>query len=607
MNKIEDLVKKLLSRGDLLSLRAQNTKSLWSFKNIALWLVPAVTYLLLMHFPWPTYGGGGLNLVSNLVVWGSICLWILALNGASSMPKILRAKKIIAFTLCGAIFLTIPMFWSPLLAWRLNSLPRFLYIWGLMFLFYIFLQQNLSFHKRRYFVALIALSGFIEAVMALFQLLFPLWSRQWLGYDIFAAEGRPLGALLQVNLLGSFLATALACVLWVQLQEKSQRNAQLWSFAGFVIVIALVLSHSRTGWLGAVLSVSGVMTFIRTTRRRVLMSVLFLTAGIIVGTTVLPHWQPHPVMQEVIASAHEVGPHASPANAHFNLNRMRQESNAWRLQMLRGALIQIRQHPWFGNGLGSFEVLYPTALASAGLIKLSPMTVNHPHNELLYTWAEGGMVPVIGLLMLASLWLIPLQKVNRRRYGGLCMLSLPIWLHLMTESPFALSAIHGVTLVLLLCLALPESAKRRSSHRLSARSHLALHSFTALLAAGGLLFILTGVQTQRLISQTEKIRFADARLLYPLNNPLAQSERIAFDRCASLLMSFTHTHDRRLLDVFVTEATKFLQAHNDANLIASLIQIYRATRQPALVNFWMLRGAQAFPTDPRFTTPGNRS
>ena len=122
--------------------------------------------------------------------------------------------------------------------------------------------------------------------MALFQLLFPLWSRQWLGYDIFAAEGRPLGALLQVNLLGSFLATALACVLWVQLQEKSQRNAQLWSFAGFVIVIALVLSHSRTGWLGAVLSVSGVMTFIRTTRRRVLMSVLFLTAGIIVGTTV---------------------------------------------------------------------------------------------------------------------------------------------------------------------------------------------------------------------------------------------------------------------------------------------------------------------------------
>ncbi len=580
--------------------------------NIALWLVPAVIYLLSMHLAWPVYGGTGLDLPANLLLWLFVSLWVLGLLWHCRRTQGIRAKKLMLQAICGAALMMLPILWSPLVAWKLNALAKLVGLGALILLFCLLLQVPLNYRQRRFFITLITLAACIESLLTCLQLFFPHWSQHWLHYNFILAQGRPFGGLRQANLLGSFLATGLACASWLVTTSTAQCRSNIpeWIKLAAVglISMALILTHSRTALLGAALAISLSFFLLRQPFRRCSLC-LAIAAGVGIAIFILPRWQPHLVtspshQHHSISFQRDVKTTSVSETNDFSLARMRQESRTWRLQMIQGAIIMIKAHPLRGNGLGSFEVMYPQALAWSGHTKLTPLTVTHPHNELLFTWAEGGIIAVAGFGVLAALWLIPFYRRRQwQRYGSLACLSLPIWLHIMTEFPLYLSALHGFTLILLLRIAIPPSLRRL--HPLRTRGMIWLPKVvTCAIAISGFCFMTTAWQSQRIILAVERSGFTGQSLSEHLSNPYAQSDRVMFDRAVTNLIHFNKNRNTNELKEFTRRAVFILQAHNDPEMMNSLIQILRVTGYPKSASYWQYRAATAFPTDCRFFFTG---
>jgi len=74
----------------------------------------------------------------------------------------------------------------------------------------------------------------------------------------------------------------------------------------------------------------------------------------------------------------------------------------YRREMLASGLAMVRERPWSGFGLGTFETVYPAyALFDTGEV------VNHAHNDWLEWAVEGGLPMMIALLV------VPLAVVRR--------------------------------------------------------------------------------------------------------------------------------------------------------------------------------------------------
>ncbi|WP_172622513.1 PglL family O-oligosaccharyltransferase [Vibrio rotiferianus] len=98
---------------------------------------------------------------------------------------------------------------------------------------------------------------------------------------------------------------------------------------------------------------------------------------------------------------------------------------------------------WTGHGYGSFTRAYEYHLVESGITKeyLGKSQLSHPHNIVLYLWAEGGILPVVTLFILVGA--IISQLLKRGRTGILWLAALtPISLHLLTEAPFSMSVPH---------------------------------------------------------------------------------------------------------------------------------------------------------------------
>ncbi|HDT2108506.1 TPA: O-antigen ligase C-terminal domain-containing protein [Enterobacter roggenkampii] len=510
----------------------------------------------------------------------------------------------------------LPLLWTPLLRWQINALPVLIGLTALVALFCFLLQVPFGYSSRRLLIRLIACAAAIEAILALIQLFFPLHAMRWLGYNPLLAQGRPLGGLRQVNLLGSFLATGLACSVWLMTSSSTRSIAKGWylkvvnAFFSIPLLVALVLTHSRTGILGAALAIATLLIFSLAGRQSLQgwrYIALALVTGLLLAIYLLPGYLPHFTLRTPHSpwtDSHLTEPDKN-AEGIFSLERMRQQSRAWRLQMLQGTWQMIKSHPLKGNGLGSFESLYPGALADAGLSKKTPKTVTHPHNELLLCWAEGGIVAVTGFGILFTLWLLPLRRRQFwQRYGRLLSLSLPLWLHIMTEFPLYLSAAHGLTLVLLLRIATPARLTKRYLPKSRWVMSVQKLSIT-LVASYAVLFMATAWQSQRILLHVERSNFAAEALLARLPNRKAQYDRVQFDLSVADLMRFNKTHNPAELTDFVNRASRFLQAHNDREMMDSLIRILLATHHLPEAFYWRQRAAQAFPDDGRFKTEGS--
>lgn len=564
-----------------------------------LWFFVLIGVMTLVYVP--DMGGSGLRLPLNLMTWGVMSLVIMCASVHVWRHGWLRLSPGVGGCILAAILLTLPWFWTPLTEWRQASLTRLAGIWGSLAVIVALLQWRIAADQRQTILTAILLCIALQLVTMLVQMFLPETARQWMEFNPLNTGWRPYGIFQQVNLAGSWLATGTGIAGLLILCSASEGSATLSRgryavLAGLLSAmwVVLIWVQSRTGILGGALmflinSVWCLTSRLLNARRVFFLLSLPVIAGVTVGFVlpVTPFW-PLP----------------------DGLDLVHDDSSRARLWLLAGTWDMIRERPFSGWGLGSFETTWPRVLNNTDFGNFT-----HPHNEILYAWVEGGLAGLAGMLCLAGVWLWPAEREeDGYRKGGktaddplaypgrLTALSVPLVVHMMTEYPFYQSVPHLLLLLLLTRLAWPEGSLRAVSAGSYGRYGMLLPAAGALLvlglAGGGLLtqYRLTVFERSGLTDGTVQASLADS----PWWLTLTQATRLDYDWHVRLLLNYNVSRNPEYLNAYIRWGQKYLTVHNDASVSLAMMQaaLLRHDMKKALLIRDQAR--RVFPQDIRF-------
>ena len=530
---------------------------------IVLWFCGGLLWML------PNHGSAGLALPQNLLAWCVLAL--IALCCALFSPRWKVAWPPGTYLIiAGAALWSLPLLWSPLAAWQWNALPKVLALWGLVGIWLLMLKSIPCHRMRRVWLLILVVSALLQVGFAVVQL-----------SDIaHLTGGRPYGSFQQVNVLASFLATGMVCALWLFLRVRQRLSVCISATALVAIPVMLVLVQSRAGGLGAVTGALVLLLTAGKNRRRMGYAVLLLMAGAGAGALTLYY-----------------GPLLIPGFIPELVQKEGSNVQRWYLITLTWQLIL--NHPSIGNGYGSFEALFGQ-LSQQVPPGMGTTTVQYPHNEFLYTWMEGGLVAVAGILSMIAGIFRRLWGRGGSRWCGLAMM-LPLALHMNLEYPLYQSVTHGLMLVMLLTIAGP-AARTHTDQK--AGYEKPLRAAVGLVACGVLAFMISGAVTEVQLTRIEHqglVPFVhhEAAVVDALANPYSQYDRLDFDRHVALLLRFNITRDAALLTRFRAWSERFSTVHNNPDVTHSLLMIVRSEGDPSAQPL-CLKAKAMWPDDPRF-------
>ncbi|HID4130577.1 O-antigen ligase [Pluralibacter gergoviae] len=531
-----------------------------TFTLLGVWLCIGLLFYL------PNNGGHGLSLPVNIITWGVMAacgMWT-----AMTLPGVAQGRAPDgAFRLIciGAGLWSLPLLWTTSGSVPYAGLPRVAGLWGMIAFLWLLRRTGLTRDSIRLILQMLWLAALMQALFGFLQVLVFKHMVMADGSPGFSGS-RPWGIFQQPNLLASFVATGLLCLL------ASNSRGKLASGALFFFPFMLVLIQSRAAWIGAIAGCGLLFCSSIQVRRRA--AVLLMLGGV------------------ALALAWQWGAHLPDAFSAID----KRGSTHERWLILKTTWALIARHPWAGWGYGSFEAAFSRQAQISG----GPFVVTliHPHNELLYAWAEGGIVAVAGLLLMAAGILRGLWQPGGWRWTGIALL-LPLISHINLEYPLYQSAPHCLMLTLLLALimppVMPETAGTGSRWM---RLVIAAASLPILL------FMASALVTQQRLTAIERRGLdplatgaTDSEL--GLINPYGQRLRLDYDRHIALLIRYNTLRDPQLLARFTRWADSYLRHHNDPNVMASRLAIIGAT-QPDLLNGACLQARRRWPQDRRF-------
>jgi putative inorganic carbon (hco3(-)) transporter len=159
----------------------------------------------------------------------------------------------------------------------------------------------------------------------------------------------------------------------------------LWLPAGLV-GLALILTFSTGGWLGALAGVVVVLVALRRRQLALRLGGMAVVALVLVSALAIVGVLPE------------------------RLNPLRQ-TGGFRLDLWQSALEMVRDHPWLGIGLDNFAYLYQQVYLREGAA--AEPNLSHPHNWLLHVWLELGMLGLIAFgWLLVRFWRQARARLN---------------------------------------------------------------------------------------------------------------------------------------------------------------------------------------------------
>lgn len=545
-------------------------------------------YLLVgMHIYIPNMGGSGLALPGNMLAWLAmatvvlaVCLW----GRLAARPEHWLLTRNTRFFLLGMLLLCLPWFYSTS-PWRENASLRVLGILGGSLFYLVLVQCRLRAPAITVLLWLILAAVSVEAGLALLQM-YVLQPGNWLEFNVGTA--RPYGIFQQTNVMATFLATGLGTALYLLVNCEHARLFKRCLLVLLLTVLSalIVVMKSRTGWIGGALVALLMLGVHRTSRRTVFVAMLAILCGTLLGFGMLgnPTWESldHP------------------------------SSNYHRWIMLKQTLAMIAQKPLVGWGYGSFDYQFHHFLIQQQPPILVGEHADHPHNELLFGWMEGGMVALVGMLLLAygyltllvGAWHYDRQANEGHKALGIGLLTLPLALHTQTEYPFYLSV--QTWLVFLLLLALLDSV---CGERLPMKRRIGHRSIQAVMIAGSgavILFMITGVYANWVLTQAERQKLRILPTKIALINPWSQAERYEYDRNLYHLLAYTHSKNRELLIRYLDWSQYYLMVHIEVNVYVNAIIISKILNEPLLAEKLTQEAVLLFHNNPRLITSGGR-
>lgn len=558
-------------------------------KNNTLIILGGLTFywLLFLHVGWKNSGGWGSDLPYNLLGWGfilSLCTLFWFFFSDNLIANIGVTGKYIVI---GAALMTLPMLWSPTFAAFINALPRMMGMWGGLLFWGSLRQCRFSSRQRTWLIYCLAGAGMIEAAIVLIELYaHPAWLPA-IWQTIVAQFGRyATGVFQQVNLTASFLATGLAAVLLlIGLRAARLENStrEKWRMAllavGCVLITAvLTLASSRTGWLAGLAVVAclyyllNFSPFRQQGHQQPLLLALPLI-GVLIGLALMPYSAHHALL-------------------------MHQGSNHQRLLTLHYTFLYAIQHPVFGYGAGTYEGAYQHYLAMLPGGNPGHETMSHPHNELLYQYAEGGFIALAGALVWLGLVVRVWRKADSVLYRGIVICMLPIMLHTQLEYPLYYSVPHYLALLMLLALA--EKDEPQTPDNMSRFSPSLIRFSMLLLTFYGALVSFQSYRVWQTLERFEASSLADPEVITALNVPGVMRLRYEQDRTLLRLFRFRHEKDLGSLREFSEENAIWMSVHAWPVLYQNQISVLHYLNDAKSVAMWQEQALRTFPWDKRF-------
>ena len=218
-----------------------------------------------------------------------------------------------------------------------------------------------------------------------------------------------------------FLPLAAAIGFW------SQRRSRRQVATGFVLLglvaimgFALLLTQSRSAWIGVAVGTSVLLWLIGRWGR------ITLAAGLILVLAVVLIVGPDRILQTVSAPASDVSDVFEP-------------SLDGRVEIWSRAIYGIQDFPFTGMGLGTFRYIVPVLYP---LFSVSPdLDIGHAHNELLQAGVDLGIPGLIAFIALQAMGIWLAYRTSR----SIALSPFQRWLALGTLAGLAAHAIFGLT------------------------------------------------------------------------------------------------------------------------------------------------------------------
>ncbi|MDH6025896.1 PglL family O-oligosaccharyltransferase [Vibrio splendidus] len=519
----------------------------------------AVVFLLAMHFFMPNPGGSGLALSFNPTTWLALSFTLAIGFYQLATNRVLKYSKLTVGLLISCVILTLPTLYSN--AFPQAASGRLLGLWAGFALFVVLQQFKFSNKHKQRMLWFIVLAVVIQALFGYVQY-FLLEPGNLFGYN--TAANRPYGIFQQPNVMASFLATGFVLSAYLLARQPAKYNHKISeSFLLYLTptltVPLLIIIASRTGWLAAIIGFVCILPYLYkfSTKKRFYGWCSSVLLGVVVGFTVIN-------LQSVdsLASQKASRSHLEDARGYI----------------FPQALDMMIEKPFTGYGYGKFESEY--TLYTARQHQLNPNyhpglpSMDHPHNEFLFWGVEGGIVPIIGILIAAFLVMSRIASSAKGTRLALLALFIPILLHSQLEYPFYHSAIHWITFIILIYW-VDQRASRHYQQPFSIVSKTLFRVSSLVVPILVSFYMLSALHTNYVLTQFELSKPRNPDILKQVTNPVVWKDRYDWDVYSTYLNIGLYKADPSLIQPYIDWSLEIIKRKPRPAFYSNLILAYQ--------------------------------
>ena len=317
--------------------------------------------------------------------------------------------------------------------------------WVEVLILYLFVVNELSGRWIKALILVILGTGTLAALHGIYQFLFQVGPEGFILFDRFM---RAYGTFEQPNPYAGYLGLTLPLAMGLMaagiVRVKKRVSGAWWLWAagsGMLMLAAMIMSWSRGAWIGfgtAVVAM-GAAVLARSGRAAILIVVLVVLifyglvaeGNVLIPSSFLQRFSDFiPYLGVVDVRGKEI------TDANFAVLE--------RMAHWQAALAMWADHPWFGVGIGNYEVVY-----ARYALPMWPLPLGHAHNYYLNIGAEAGTVGLGAYLLLWSVALVIAWRSTRRTQGWEWAVSLGVFgalVHLCVHNLFDNLFVHAMYL-----------------------------------------------------------------------------------------------------------------------------------------------------------------
>ena len=268
-------------------------------------------------------------------------------------------------------------------------------------------------------------AGYAVSVVAIVQVL--LGSVPLLGLPLSSSSSRPDATFANPTLLGAFLAMLLPLALYELLHSRSLTDRILFANATVVMGLGMVLSLTRSAWIGAVIGMGVVLISWHPRRAAILLGGVTAVAAVSVAGALL--------FNRLGGHITAPGPVQAVISRAQSLTQPLAGSGGIRLHVWKDTLALIASQPITGYGPDSFGAVYPTFQTAdwePGVL------FDRPHQEVLEVAATQGLIGVAAYLLIIGALIRTFWR-GRRERGAMAMVGALVAYEVTTQVNFSLA------------------------------------------------------------------------------------------------------------------------------------------------------------------------